>query len=75
MKVRMGIQVTGTRNGHDWPAPGGTIDIPDDEAQNLINHGDAERVDAEPLEAAAIAPDEPERAVKPTTRATLRGGR
>lgn len=41
MQVRMLTQVSGTRNGELWPAPGDTIDLPDDEANDLIATGSA----------------------------------
>ncbi|ALV45826.1 hypothetical protein MB46_10375 [Arthrobacter alpinus] len=38
-EVRMTSQISGTRDGVDWPAPGGTIDVPAEEAATLISHG------------------------------------
>ena len=46
--VRMNIQISGTRNGEDWPAPGGTVEVPDAEAAQLVANGNAEAVEAEP---------------------------
>lgn len=48
-EVRMIGQVSGTRNGEDWPAPGDTIDLPEDEARSLIVSGMAARVDRLPV--------------------------
>lgn len=31
--------ISGTRNGVDWPKPGGTIELPDDEALDYLNAG------------------------------------
>lgn len=42
MIVTMRRQISGTRDGVDWPAPGETIDVPDDEAATLIALGHAE---------------------------------
>ena len=42
MKVRMKQQLTGSRNGLRWPAPGGVI-----EAADLLASGIAEPVKAE----------------------------
>lgn len=42
MKVRMKVSVSGSRNGKDWPPIGGTIDLPDAEAQSYITSGLAE---------------------------------
>lgn len=44
MKIRMLVQVTGTRNGSAWPAPGETIDVPAAEAEDLVDQGRAEKV-------------------------------
>ncbi len=42
MLITMKTQISGTRDGADWPAPGGTIDVPDGEAADLIAGGLAE---------------------------------
>lgn len=47
MIVTMKRQISGTRDGVDWPEPGGTIDVPDDEAATLIEIGAAEAVPVE----------------------------
>lgn len=39
MIVTMLRQLTGTRDGVEWPAPGDPIDVPDDEAASLIDLG------------------------------------
>jgi hypothetical protein len=44
MKVRMLEQITGTRNGVEWPAIGETVDLPTEEATQLIDSGRAEPV-------------------------------
>ena len=36
MKVRMIADVSGTRDGKDWPKRGELVDIPDAEARDLI---------------------------------------
>lgn len=36
MKVIMKVGISGTRNGQDWPAAGGAIDLPKSEAEELI---------------------------------------
>lgn len=41
MRVRMTSQISGTRDGQPWPAPGQEIDLPDSEAQALISGGTA----------------------------------
>lgn len=39
MKVRMNIQITGTRDGKPWPAVGKTVDLPKAEADRYIAQG------------------------------------
>ncbi|MGW1119258.1 hypothetical protein ACWD5B_19455 [Streptomyces tanashiensis] len=65
MRVRMRTKISGTRDGQDWPDKGGEIDLPDDEAEQLIRYGAAETVTEsegapapeEPDEETATAPD------------------
>lgn len=45
MTVRMKQQMSGTRDGKDWPAPGEKIDLPADEAVSLLAGGVAEQVE------------------------------
>lgn len=57
MRVRMLTNITGSRNGEEWPRPGGTLDVPDHEGVDLIANGYAEPVEAsEPAEAVGEAP-------------------
>lgn len=55
MNVTMLCQISGTRDGVDWPAPGETIDVPDDEAASLVANGLAKAAD-EPAPAPATDP-------------------
>lgn len=41
----MNIQVSGTRDGADWPAPGETVDVSAVEAEELVANGVAEAVE------------------------------
>lgn len=41
MNVRLTTQISGTRNGADWPIPGSVVDLPDAEAKDLIASGQA----------------------------------
>lgn len=70
MRVAMTVQITGTRDGRDWPAPGGVIDVPEAEAADLIRAGLATAVQGRPsvptVETATEAPAE--RAVAPRQR-------
>lgn len=63
MRVRMNIQISGTRDGVAWPAPGETVTLPDDEAKTLIASRAAEKVD-EPKPAKA----EPKAAARRSTK-------
>ncbi|MFF1843055.1 hypothetical protein ACFVW9_15080 [Streptomyces sp. NPDC058217] len=66
MRVRMKVSVSGTRDGESWPAKGGTIDLPEDEAKNLIAIGVAaegsDEDEAGPAEENAAAPADEETA-------------
>lgn len=39
MRIKLKAQITGTRNGLDWPKPGAVVDLPDDEAVSLCASG------------------------------------
>ena len=54
MKVTMRAEISGTRNGVDWPKKGGEIDLPDQEAADMCAAGLAEPV---------AAPEQPRKAV------------
>lgn len=43
--VRMKVQISGSRDGVDWPARGETADVPDGEAALLVATGIAEVVE------------------------------
>lgn len=45
--VRLVGRISGTRDGKDWPAPGKTIALPEDEANQLILSGMATSPDVE----------------------------
>ena len=38
-EVRMIVPISGTRNGQRWPAPGGTVDLPAEEAAAMTAAG------------------------------------
>lgn len=40
--VRMLISISGTRDGVDWPEPGGLLELPDAEAAAMVLSGMAE---------------------------------
>jgi len=60
MKVRMKVGISGTRSGEDWPPPGGTLDVDDEEGMQLCNGGLAEPV-AEPAKVWTATAPEPEK--------------
>ncbi|MFB7866994.1 hypothetical protein [Streptomyces sp. NPDC056069] len=47
MRVRMKVKISGTRDGAEWPDKGDTLDVPDDEAEQLIRYGAAEELAVE----------------------------
>lgn len=53
MRVKMLFQITGTRDGEDWPAPGEVIDVPAEEAKSLLANKLATRPSPERKETAA----------------------
>ena len=63
VEVRMQVQISGTRNGVDWPARGGTLDVPEGEAKDLIANGMA--VAAGAPEEKAVVTAQTEKAVVP----------
>lgn len=48
----MKMQITGTRDGVRWPAPGGEVDLPDHEAAKLCANGFADPVVEDKVEKA-----------------------
>lgn len=68
MKVTMRVNISGTRDGQDWPRIGESIDLPDAEAVDLLNAGIARPAPA-PEPEVAVVPDASERrATKPHAR-------
>ena len=69
MRVKMLVQISGTRDGRDWPKPGTVVDLP--EGADLIASGlavaagaevETAEGDTEPVEAAVAAGAEVETA-------------
>lgn len=44
MRIRILGDISGTRNGKEWPRRGAVVDIPDAEGEALCGSGMAERV-------------------------------
>ena len=59
--------VSGMRNGVDWPKPGGSIDVPDAEARDLIASGIAKAAPAQApvVETAAVTSSSAQTATMP----------
>lgn len=54
MRIRMTVEMSGTRNGVPWPKRGETTELPTAEAAHLVAAGIAEQVpDAPPVETAS----------------------
>lgn len=58
MRVQMKTRIGGFRNGEEWPAPGGVIDVPDAEADSLIANGYARPAPDEPTDEATDIDEE-----------------
>lgn len=58
----MTSQISGLRDGKEWPAPGETIDLPDDEANLVVSGGHAEMSDEPEPEPVKAEKPEPETA-------------
>jgi hypothetical protein len=43
VKITMTAEISGLRDGNPWPARGGSIEVPDDEAEGLIANGLAKK--------------------------------
>jgi hypothetical protein len=50
-KVQITTRISGTRDGVEWPAPGGELTVPDGEAADLVRLGFA-KILAKPVERA-----------------------
>lgn len=66
MRVRLTCQISGTRNGLSWPAPGAVVSLPDHEAESMISLGLAVPAPDE-VETATMAPARVETAAAKTT--------
>lgn len=75
MKVRMKVGISGTRSGVEWPPPGQTLEVDDEEGMHLCAGGLAEPV-AEPAKVWTATAPEPEqrdaneKRARPSTKKT-----
>jgi hypothetical protein len=58
VKIRMTVDISGTRNGVDWPRRGAVVDLPDDEARGYVESGMATPVPDFKEERAVVPPAE-----------------
>lgn len=68
MKIEMCTRISGTHNGEDWPSIGEVIDLPDEEARDMIAAGlarAAETATAPEPETPEVEVEEPETATAP----------
>ena len=70
MRVKMKVQLSGTRNGKPWPGMGETLELPGEEAAQMCASGMAETVKGEtekavPAKAETTEPVEAEVTEKP----------
>ena len=65
MKVIMRVNISGTRNGIEWPPMGETVELPDAEAVDLLNARTAKPVPVE-IEVATM-PTAPKRQTRRRT--------
>jgi hypothetical protein len=57
MRVRLLVDISGSRNGEPWPQRGEVVDLPDAEAVDMLNAGLAEAVpEVETVEVATAKP-------------------
>jgi hypothetical protein len=66
MKVQMKAQISGLRDGKPWPDVDEVVDLPDDEATQLVASGVAEAV--APVKSAKPEPETAQVKVEPETR-------
>ncbi len=73
--IRMRAQISGTRDGVQWPKPGDTIKVSDEEAALLIKFGQAEDPDGKPAPKVDDSGNEIATATDAPEKATARRGR
>ncbi|WP_426404222.1 hypothetical protein ACN9M0_24795 [Streptomyces sp. R-07] len=74
MRVQMRVKVSGTRDGVEWPDRGGVVDLPEEEAAQLVHARLAEPAGDErvPVEESATPADDTEKAVVARRRGQAR---
>jgi hypothetical protein len=54
MKVKLKVQLSGTRDGVPWPAVGSVVELPDDEARSMLVSGTASPLDSDDVPDAVV---------------------
>jgi hypothetical protein len=67
-RVKMIVGMSGTRDGVDWPPRGGELDVPADEAADLVRAGYAVAVESAPESAAVDTKPAKRASAKPEKR-------
>lgn len=62
------VQIAGTRDNAEWPAPGGEIVVPDSEGADLCAAGFAEPVKSAKTVETADAPEKPAARKRPVKK-------
>lgn len=70
MRVKMTVDMSGTRNGAPWPPRGTPVELPDDEARQYIDADMAVPAGKEPPETATMPTDDLETRGGPLTTRT-----
>lgn len=71
MRVRLKMQISGTRSVGEWPEPGGELDVSDAEGADLCASGIAEPVAVKPAEERAVVTPPPAEERAEVTPATV----
>lgn len=76
MRIRMTVDMSGTRNGQPWPARGAVVELPDDEAAGYCASGMAVPVDGRDADVETATPpaDEETRTTPAATAVTTANG-
>ena len=57
MKLKLTVDISGSRNGLPWPPRGEVVDLPEPEARDMIAAGQGEAVAAKAAKAPAPTPE------------------
>ena len=54
MEIKLKVTISGTRDGIEWPPVGGSVDLPEAEAAQMVAAGMASAVTPAPVETATV---------------------